>query len=80
MEDLGDVEESDNVAIIVTYGLPSAKIWGLQTYEMSKALAYHELKSFSRTRRIPCDHGVFGHDLCDCRISRIKRFGSNLDM
>jgi len=65
MEDLCDIKQTDNVSVVIAYGLESAldDLEMAMTYQVSEVSADHELKSFSGAGRIPCDHRVLGHDL-----------------
>lgn len=45
---------------------------------MSEVSRDHELKSFSGTGRVPCDHWVLGHDLSDSSDPWVKGLGSDL--
>jgi hypothetical protein len=69
VEHFGDIEQTNNVAVVIAYGLIIST--GYQSkmlaYQVSEMSADHELKSLGRTGRVSRDHRVLGHDLSDSR-------------
>ena len=65
MEDLCDIKQTDNVSVVVAYGLELALDYleVAMTYQVSEVSADHKLESFSGAGGIPRDHRVLGHDL-----------------
>lgn len=85
MEDFGDIEETDDIAIFVTnrlkdpdFSFCNTSRYKRRTYKMSEMLLHHELKGLRGACRVPSDHWVLGHDLTDKSSSRIKSFGCDL--
>jgi len=85
VEDLGDIKQTDDVAVFVAYGLLSS-IEGLKghgrngrnAHEMPEMLGDHEFEGLGRTGRIAGDHRVTRHNLTDRRRMRIEAFSSDL--
>jgi hypothetical protein len=88
VENFGDIEETDNVAVLVADGLAAdAKESAdvsldemLQTHQMSESLLHHELEGLRRTGGIPSDHRVLGHDLRDGCCAWIEARRGDLDV
>ena len=84
MEDLGDIEQTDDVAIFVADRLITAiqleVHWrkGGSAYEMPEMLGDHEFEGLGRAGGITGDHWVTRHDLADRRRMRIEPFSSDL--
>ena len=85
VEDLGDIEQTDNVALFVTDGLGHAVLQVLHngdelrtTHQMPEMPLNHQLKRLCRTGRVASDHGIAGHDRADLGHMRVQTFRSDL--
>lgn len=85
VEDLGDIEQTDDVALFVTDGLGHAVLQVLHngdelkyTHQMSEMPLNHQLKRLCRTGRVASDHGIAGHDRADLGHMRVQTFRSDL--
>ena len=90
VEDLGNVQQPDDIAVFVTNGLStdeSVNVGAIMipssypghAHQMPEMLLDHQLQRLSSARRIPGDHRVRGHDLGDQRRPRVKTFRSDLN-
>ncbi len=84
VEDLGDIEQADDIAFLVADGLRRAIVNTcaleprMYAHKMPEVPRHHQLKRLGSTRGVASDHRVAGHDCADLGDMGIQSFSSNL--
>ena len=82
MEDFGDVEQADDVAVLIANRLcnqlDQSETREKKAYQVPEMFFYHKLQSLSCTCSIPRHHWITSHHLTDCGCVGVNTLSSDL--